>query len=256
LRAQRRDLVSVELGRHDNSSLRKGMLNSLLLPTALFTVIATFGFVFPTNLDVTKVVPVPPTSEEEPLLSDEPIEAEVAEETLASYENTFRCTIYYTPKESGFTAEAGFDTSPETRPGLNGKLFPRDFLLAVQKEGYGRLKAPANGCRYVSYFRGEWKFAEAPLDCRGKPLIARRSCAVKAGHKLIRLEARLRVCGSRVPQEFDDLRWTVTDTGSGLSDGQIDLYWGDDEPSGPGRGITFPKGSHASIEQATILVLR
>ena len=30
------------------------------------------------------------------------------------------CTIYYTPMESGFTAERGFDVTLATRPGLQG----------------------------------------------------------------------------------------------------------------------------------------
>jgi hypothetical protein len=29
----------------------------------------------------------------------------------------FFCTLYYTPKESGFTAERGFDAAPITAPG-------------------------------------------------------------------------------------------------------------------------------------------
>src|SRR4051794_1749403 len=36
------------------------------------------------------------------------------------------CTLYFTPKESGFTAERGFDARPLTRPGLGGRTYPRD----------------------------------------------------------------------------------------------------------------------------------
>src|SRR5215467_12317429 len=38
------------------------------------------------------------------------------------------CTLYYTPKESGFTFERGFDAMPVTKPGLHGRKYPRDFL--------------------------------------------------------------------------------------------------------------------------------
>jgi hypothetical protein len=53
------------------------------------------------------------------------------------------CTLYFTPKESGFIAERGFDVTLVTRPGLHGRKYPRDFLRAVKKEGFGRLTNPA-----------------------------------------------------------------------------------------------------------------
>ena len=55
------------------------------------------------------------------------------------------CTLYYTPKESGFTFERGFDATPVTKPGLHGRKYPRDFLRSVKKEGFGRIAAPVNG---------------------------------------------------------------------------------------------------------------
>src|ERR1051325_1561566 len=47
------------------------------------------------------------------------------------------CTLYYTPKESGFTFERGFDATPVTKRGLQGRKYPRDFLRSVKKEGVG-----------------------------------------------------------------------------------------------------------------------
>src|SRR5262245_43354958 len=52
------------------------------------------------------------------------------------------CTLYYTPKESGFTFERGFDAAPVTKPGLQGRKYPRDFLRSVKKEGFGRITTP------------------------------------------------------------------------------------------------------------------
>jgi hypothetical protein len=63
----------------------------------------------------------------------------------AIYSRFFFCTIYYTPKESGFTAERGFDATPITAPGLHGRKYPRDFLLTVKKEGFGRLNEAVDG---------------------------------------------------------------------------------------------------------------
>jgi len=50
------------------------------------------------------------------------------------------CTLYYTPMESGFTFERGFNATPVTRPGLRGRKYPRDFLVSVRKEGFGGLR--------------------------------------------------------------------------------------------------------------------
>ena len=50
-----------------------------------------------------------------------------------TYPRIFFCTIYYTPKESGFTTERGFDATPITAAGLHGHKYPRDFLLAVKR---------------------------------------------------------------------------------------------------------------------------
>jgi hypothetical protein len=55
------------------------------------------------------------------------------------------CTLYYTPKESGFTFERGFDATPVTKPGLQGRKYPRDFLRSVKKEGFGRITTPLTG---------------------------------------------------------------------------------------------------------------
>ena len=63
------------------------------------------------------------------------------------------CTLYYTPKESGFTFERGFDATPVTKPGLHGRKYPRDFLRSVKKEGFGRITTPVNGRYYITLQR-------------------------------------------------------------------------------------------------------
>jgi hypothetical protein len=65
------------------------------------------------------------------------------------------CTLYYTPKESGFTFERGFDATPVTKPGLHGRKYPRDFLRSVKKEGFGRIVTPVNGRNYIRYNGGD-----------------------------------------------------------------------------------------------------
>src|SRR5260370_30414824 len=65
------------------------------------------------------------------------------------------CTLYYTPKESGFTFERGFDAALVTKPGLHGRKYPRDFLRSVKKEGVGRITTPVNGRYYIRYNDGD-----------------------------------------------------------------------------------------------------
>ncbi|PYL61378.1 MAG: hypothetical protein DMF24_07375 [Verrucomicrobia bacterium] len=52
------------------------------------------------------------------------------------------CTLYYTPKESGFTFERGFDATPATKAGLHGRTYPRDFLRSVKRKVSGGLLRP------------------------------------------------------------------------------------------------------------------
>jgi hypothetical protein len=65
------------------------------------------------------------------------------------------CTLYYTPKESGFTFERGFDATSVTKPGLHGRKYPRDFLRSVKKEGFGRITTPVDGRYYIRYNGGD-----------------------------------------------------------------------------------------------------
>src|SRR5436189_4784469 len=83
------------------------------------------------------------------------------------------CTLYYTPKESGFTFERGFDSTRVTKSGLHGRAYPRDFLRSVMKEGYGRITTPVNGRNYIRYNDGgSYSFSSAPSG-GGGTLVAR-----------------------------------------------------------------------------------
>src|SRR5947209_19965176 len=91
------------------------------------------------------------------------------------------CTLYYTPMESGFTFERGFDATPVTKPGLHGHTYPRDFLRSVKKEGFGRIIIPVNGRNYIRYAGGDsFGFASAPTG-GGGVLVDRYSAAAKLG---------------------------------------------------------------------------
>jgi len=154
------------------------------------------------------------------------------------------CTLYYTPKESGLTAGRGFDMTPETRPGLEGRTYPRDFLLAVRKEGFGRMREPVRGRPYLQYHGGNrYGFAKHVLGNRGNVLVPRVSCAVNTKAGKFPRRGTLRIDSRLVAFVFGNAKWEVGDTGGGIAPNQIDLYWGEDDPRGPGRHLARPAGT-------------
>src|SRR5438034_4666400 len=96
------------------------------------------------------------------------------------------CTLYYTPMESGFTFQRGFDATPVTKPGLRGRTYPRDFLRSVKKEGFGQITRPVNGKHYISYTGGgSYSFA-SHATAGGGVLVARYSAALKSAQGALR----------------------------------------------------------------------
>jgi len=145
----------------------------------------------------------------------------------------FFCTVYYTPRESGFTAARGFDTTREKRSALGSRTFPASFLRGVVMEGYGRLAdSGPSGKSYVRY-SGSWGYGAVPLGNRNNPLQDRRSAAVHRGHPLLGKGTSLRILDPFLHHAFGTTEFETADTGGGLFRSQIDLYWGEDDPLGP-----------------------
>jgi hypothetical protein len=151
------------------------------------------------------------------------------------------CTLYYTPKESGFTLERGFDATRVTKRGLRGRTYPRDFLRSVMKEGCGRITTPVNGHNYIRYYRGSYGFSSAPSG-GGGILIPRFSAAARLSGPL-RRGLVLQIVSDDVQRVFGSSRWKIVDTGGGLHRWQVDCYYGDDEPLGPGKLMARPRGT-------------
>jgi hypothetical protein len=152
------------------------------------------------------------------------------------------CTLYYTPLESGFTAERGFDMTMETRNGLRGRMYPRDFLRAVRLEGYGKITTPVNGRHYISYDGvGTYAFDTKPKGRGITPLIPRNSAAVRL-RDVLKGNMVLETSSPEVEEVFDSTTWKIIDTGGGLRQWQLDLYWGEDEPRGP-DSLGRPRGT-------------
>jgi hypothetical protein len=145
------------------------------------------------------------------------------------------CTLYYTPKESGFTFERGFDATPITKPGLHGRTYPRDFLRSVKKEGFGRMITAVNGRNYLRYNSGgSYGFASHPAG-GGGVLVDRYSAAIKSSEGRLHHGAIVETSSPEVQKVFGSTRWKIMDTGGGLRRWQIDCYFGEDEPLGPGK---------------------
>src|SRR5256885_757730 len=119
------------------------------------------------------------------------------------------CTLYYTPKESGFTFERGFDATPVTKPGLRGRTYPRDFLRSVKKEGFGQISRPVNGKHYISYAGGgSYAFASHPTG-GGGVLVARYSAAIKSSQGSLRHGAIVETFSPEVQKVFRSNRWRI-----------------------------------------------
>jgi hypothetical protein len=154
------------------------------------------------------------------------------------------CTLYYTPMESGFIADRGFDVTPVTRPGLHGRKYPRDFLFSVRKEGFGRVREPVNGCPYIRYNGGSsYSYARHVVGRGTAALTPRFSAATRRGQRGLGYGTAIETPASEVQRIFGSTSWRVTDTGGGLRRWQMDLYWGEDEPLGPGRFMARPRGT-------------
>ena len=153
------------------------------------------------------------------------------------------CTLYYTPKESGFTFERGFDATPVTKSGLHGRTYPRDFLRSVKKEGFGQISKPVNGKHYIRYNGGDsYALASHPTG-GGGVLVARYSAAIKSSQGALRHGAIVETSSPEVQKVFGSSHWKIMDTGGGLRRWQIDCYFGEDEPLGPGKFQGRPRAT-------------
>src|SRR5437667_2590577 len=166
------------------------------------------------------------------------------------------CTLYYTPKESGFTFERGFDATPTTKPGLHGRMYPRDFLRSVKKEGFGQISTPVNGKHYISYSGGgSYAFASHPTG-GGGVLVARYSAAIKSSQGSLRHGAIVETFSPEVQKVFRSNRWRIMDTGGGLRRWQIDCYFGEHEPLGPGKLQGRPRATTFEYAYANARIVK
>jgi len=150
----------------------------------------------------------------------------------------FFCTVYYTPRESGFTKSGGFNVSPTKPRGLS-REFPADFVKATGVEGFGKIADPTGNRAYLKY-DGTWGYHHRILGNRNNTLVDRESIAVHRRNPLFSHGARVWILDPELYNTFGSLRYQTADTGGGLYRSQIDIYWGEDDPLGPGADIWRP----------------
>ena len=156
----------------------------------------------------------------------------------------FFCTVYYTPHESGFKAERGFDLTPAAMKGARGRKYAADFVRAVVMEGFGRLAAPVGKNKYLAY---NGSLHSRILGNRNNELVPRYSIAVNTRNKLVPSGRKIWVLDPEVYNQFGAALYEVSDTGGGLFRNQIDLYWGEDDPRGPGSGVARAASCDTSV---------
>ena len=166
----------------------------------------------------------------------------------------FFCTVYYTPQESGFVARRGFNVTPDGRGKLGSRKFPKDFLRTVVMEGYGRLAKPQGTRNYIKY-DGTWGYGTRSLGNRNNTLIDRESAAVHRRHPMMGKGTRLLVMDPEVYNTFGGMRFEAADTGGGLYRSQIDLFWGEDDPLGPGADVYRPATCDVAVRWVVPVII-
>ena len=113
----------------------------------------------------------------------------------------------------------------------------------MKKEGFGRIVTQVNGRNYIRYNGGDsYAFASVPTGGSGV-LAARFSAAMKFVHSAIRRGAIVETESPDLQNVFRNNRWKIMDTGGGLRRWQIDCYYGEDEPLGPGKLMGRPRAT-------------
>jgi 3D (Asp-Asp-Asp) domain-containing protein len=118
--------------------------------------------------------------------------------------------------------------------GSGGRKFAADFVRSVIMEGFGRLAEPVGDKPYLAY---NGRFHSRILGNRNNELVPRYSIAVNTKNPLMPSGRKVWVLDPELYNQFGAALHEVHDTGGGLFRNQIDLYWGEDNPRGPGSGI-------------------
>ena len=143
----------------------------------------------------------------------------------------YSTTVYYTPKESGFLPNQGWDLRPRVA-GNTGHSYPSSFLDYVMVEGIGRVTTPVStsqgACYYLAYDAGVFSYLPSPVGIGKVPLEPKKSCAF-AKNGLPKF-CKLITEDATIQKIFGNQTWTTADHGPKVNAGHLDLYWGDGNP--------------------------
>lgn len=165
----------------------------------------------------------------------------------------YSSTVYYTPRESGFSAKAGYNMTPQSIAAVPSRTFPADFLKAVRMEGTGRMKNSIDGKKFLAY-TGNWQLVDRPLGNRSNFLEPMRSAAIAKNSGKWKRGDWVLIRSKNLPSPFQNSVWRIDDVGGGVGGKQLDLYSGVDDPAGPGESILRP-ASHKKGRIQEVVVL-
>ncbi|MEO0445687.1 MAG: hypothetical protein AAF191_06375, partial [Verrucomicrobiota bacterium] len=100
------------------------------------------------------------------------------------------------------------------------------------------------GKNYLNY---QGKYHPRILGNRNNTLQPRESIAVHRYNPLFGKGTRAWILDPELYHQFGAIRYQVGDTGGGLFRSQIDLYWGEDDPLGPGPDIWRPASCDVAV---------
>ena len=67
----------------------------------------------------------------------------------------------------------------------------------------------------------------------------------------------IKILSDQVTQTFNNQTFDVADTGGGLAEYQIDLYYGPDDPLGPGKNLFVPASApNFGVSNSTVSLLK
>jgi hypothetical protein len=89
----------------------------------------------------------------------------------------------------------------------------------------------------------------------GGVLVPRYSGAMKGGDGRLRRGATIEISSPELQKIFGSSRWKIMDTGGGLRRWQIDCYFGEDEPLGPGKFMGRPRATTFEYAYARARIL-
>jgi hypothetical protein len=86
-------------------------------------------------------------------------------------------------------------------------------------------------------------------------LVPRFSAAIKLTHGSLRHGATVGTESADLEKVFRSNRWKIMDTGGGLRRWQMDCYYGEDEPLGPGKLMGRPRATTFEYAYANVRVM-